>query len=84
MFALSIYPGQSPEKLVGANELNFCVRDGREPERRRWRSKRGRSVRSGRRKASLLRQAPLLPGTASGNRWIPPVPIKKRKSQDFS
>ena len=28
MFALPIFPGSRPPSIVGANELNFCVRDG--------------------------------------------------------
>ena len=28
MFALPIFPGSHPPSIVGANELNFCVRDG--------------------------------------------------------
>ena len=26
--ALPIFPGSHPPSIVGANELNFCVRDG--------------------------------------------------------
>ena len=26
--ALPIFPGSRPPSIVGANELNFCVRDG--------------------------------------------------------
>ena len=52
MLALPIFTARHQATIVGANELNFCVRDGREPERRRWRSKRGRSVGSGRNFAS--------------------------------
>ena len=28
MFALPIFPGSRPPSIVGADELNFCVRDG--------------------------------------------------------
>ena len=28
MMALPIFPGSHPPSIVGANELNFCVRDG--------------------------------------------------------
>ena len=28
VFALPIFPGSRPPSIVGANELNFCVRDG--------------------------------------------------------
>ena len=28
MLALPIFPGRRPPSIVGANELNFCVRDG--------------------------------------------------------
>ena len=28
VFALPIFPGSHPPSIVGANELNFCVRDG--------------------------------------------------------
>ena len=28
MFALPIFPGSHPPSIVGAHELNFCVRDG--------------------------------------------------------
>jgi len=70
MLALPIFTASRPATIVGANELNFCVRDGREPERCRWQSKRRRSVCSGRQKASLLCKAMLSPGTANGNRWI--------------
>ena len=86
MFALSIFPGSHPPSIVNVHELNFCVRDGREPERRRWRKKRGRSVCSGRQYASLLRQAQRMPGTANGNRWtLHLVPGRiKNESQDFS
>ena len=28
VFALPILPGSHPPSIVGANELNFCVRDG--------------------------------------------------------
>ena len=28
MFALPIFPGSRPPSIVGANELNFCVRNG--------------------------------------------------------
>ena len=28
MLALPIFPGSHPPSIVGANELNFCVRDG--------------------------------------------------------
>ena len=28
MFALPIFPASHPASIVGANELNFCVRDG--------------------------------------------------------
>ena len=28
MFALPIFPGSRPPSIVGAHELNFCVRDG--------------------------------------------------------
>jgi len=38
VFALPIFPGSHPPSIVGANELNFCVQDGREPERRQRRS----------------------------------------------
>ena len=48
LFALPIFPGSHPPSIVGADELNFSVRDGREPERRLWRIKRGRSECSGR------------------------------------
>ena len=34
----------SPPSIVSVHELNFCVRDGREPECCRWQNKRGRSV----------------------------------------
>ena len=37
-------PQHSPPSIVGVCVLNFCVWDGREPERCRWQSKRGRSV----------------------------------------
>ena len=48
MLALPIFAARHQATIVGVSELNFCVRDGREPERRRWLSKRGRSVGSGR------------------------------------
>ena len=69
VFALPIFPGSRPPSIVGADELNFCVRVGREPDRRRWRMKGGRSECRGRQETSLLRQAKFLPGTANGNRW---------------
>ena len=28
MLALPIFPGSHPPSIVGAHELNFCVRDG--------------------------------------------------------
>ena len=28
VFALPIFPGSRPPSIVGAHELNFCVRDG--------------------------------------------------------
>ena len=28
MLALPIFPGSRPPSIVGADELNFCVRDG--------------------------------------------------------
>ena len=28
VFALPIFPGSRPPSIVGADELNFCVRDG--------------------------------------------------------
>ena len=28
MLALPIFPGSCPPSIVGADELNFCVRDG--------------------------------------------------------
>ena len=28
MLALPIFPGSRPPSIVGAHELNFCVRDG--------------------------------------------------------
>ena len=28
VFALPIFPGSRPPSIVGASELNFCVRDG--------------------------------------------------------
>ena len=28
MLALPIFPGSHPPSIVGADELNFCVRDG--------------------------------------------------------
>ena len=28
MLAIPIFPGSRPPSIVGANELNFCVRDG--------------------------------------------------------
>ena len=28
VLALPIFPGSHPPSIVGANELNFCVRDG--------------------------------------------------------
>ena len=28
VLALPIFPGSRPPSIVGANELNFCVRDG--------------------------------------------------------
>ena len=69
MFALPIFPGSRPPSIVGADELNFCVRVGRESDRRRGRIKGGRSECRGRQETSLLRQAKFLPGTANGNRW---------------
>ena len=68
MFALLIFPGSRPPSIVDVCELNFCVRDGREPERRLWRMQKGRSECSGRQmtKAFTPRN---MPGTASGNRW---------------
>ena len=69
MFALPIFPGSHPPSIVGVHELNFCVRDGREPERRLRRIQRGCSVCSGRQRSSLLCQAMSLSGTANGNRW---------------
>ena len=44
MFALPIFPGSRPSSIVGANELNFCVRDGRVAPRRLWRMQRSISV----------------------------------------
>ena len=67
--ALPIFPGSRPPSIVGANELNFCVRDGREPERRLWRIQRGRSVGSGRRGTKARSRRGHSPGTAIGNRW---------------
>ena len=69
MFALPIFPGSRPPSIVGVHELNFCVRDGREHERCQRQMKRGRSVGCGLQEASLLRQAMLTQGTATGNRW---------------
>ena len=66
---VTYFHSQSPGNYACVHVLNFCVRDGREPERRQRRSKRGRSVCSGRQDASLLRQARHLPGTANGNGW---------------
>ena len=58
-----------PPSNVVADELNFCVRDGREPDRRRGRIKGGRSECRGRQDTNLLRLAKFLPGTTNGNRW---------------
>ena len=63
VFALPIFPGSRPPSIVGVHELNFCVRDGREPERRRRRCKRRRSVCCGRRGTKVpaaedIRRAP--------------------------
>ena len=63
MFALPIFPGSRPPSIVGANELNFCVRDGREPERRLWRSQARaqrvpRSARDDGVRAEDIRRAP--------------------------
>ena len=69
MFALPIFTASHPATIVGVRVLNFCVRDGREPERRLRRIQRGRSVGSGRHTASATCRAQLLPGTATGNRW---------------
>ncbi len=66
--ALPIFTASHPATIVGVHVLNFCVRDGREPDRRRGRIKGGRSVCCGRQKTSLLRQAMFSPGTANGNR----------------
>ena len=44
MFALPIFPGSRPPSIVGANELNFCVRDGERGEHRLWRIKRAKRV----------------------------------------
>ena len=67
--ALPIFTASHPATIVGVHVLNFCVRDGREPERRRWRIQRGHSECSGRQKTSLPRQTLFSPGTANGNRW---------------
>ncbi len=67
-FALPIFTASRPATIVGVHELNFCVRDGREPERRLWREKRGRSECSGRSARSRL-AATRRAGTANGNRW---------------
>ena len=48
VLALPIFPGSRPPSIVGANELNFCVRNGERWERRLWRMQRGRSVGRGR------------------------------------
>ena len=73
MFALTIFPGSRPPSIVGVHELNFCVRDGREPARCRWQIQRRRSVCSGLQEKSLLCQAQFLQGTANGNRWASPA-----------
>ena len=44
MFALPIFPGSRPPSIVGADELNFCVRDGERWERRLRRIKRPERV----------------------------------------
>ena len=41
MLALPIFPGSRPPSIVGAYELNFCVRVGCAPERCQWQKKRG-------------------------------------------
>ena len=69
MLALPIFTASRPATIVGVRVLNFCVRDGREPERCLRQRKRGRSVCSGRLGSSLLCQATIPPGTANGNRW---------------
>jgi len=69
---VTYFHGQSPGNYAPVHVLNFCVRDGREPERRQWRIKRGRSVCSGRRGTMALRRRGHSPGTANGNRWTPP------------
>ena len=72
MFALPIFPGSHPPSIVGVHELNFCVRDGREPERRLWRIKRGCSECNGRYNRAS-HDAMILSGTANGNRWTSTV-----------
>ena len=74
MLALPIFAASHPPSIVGVHELNFCVRDGREPERCRWQNKRGRSECRGRynRGKAQARRFYRAPQTA---RWTrPPVP----------
>jgi hypothetical protein len=73
VLALPIFPGSRPPSIIGVHVLNFCVRDGREPERCLRQIQRGRSVCSGLHKTSPLRRATFLQGTANGNRWTPTV-----------
>ncbi len=44
VFALPIFPGSRPPSIVGAHELNFCVRDGEQWERRLRRIQRPERV----------------------------------------
>ena len=79
MFALPIFPASHPASIVGVDELNLCVRDGREPERRQWRIKRGRSVCSGRQMTQAFTPRNMS-GTANGNRWTHRFPSYIRKA----
>ena len=63
VFALPIFPGSHPPSIVGVYVLNFCVRDGEQWERRRWRIQRPERVAAvgeGRRRtvAKDIRRAP--------------------------
>ena len=80
---VTYFNGQSPGNYAPVHVLNFCVRDGREPERRQWRIKRGRSVCSGRRGTMALHRRGHSPGTANGNRWTPPPLPSNKKASTF-
>ena len=60
---------RDPPSIVGAYELNFCVRDGCAPERCRWQKKRGGKQVPGSIADAAAPSARKISGTPNGNRW---------------